>query len=40
MLFTKEFHSAEQFIHELKEYVEYYNNKRIKNRLNGMCPVQ
>ena len=40
LLYTKECHSAEQFIHELKEYVEYYNNKRIKNRLNGMSPVQ
>ena len=25
---------------ELKKYIEYYNNDRIKLRLNGMSPVQ
>ncbi|MCI5720486.1 MAG: integrase core domain-containing protein, partial [Bacteroidales bacterium] len=24
----------------LREYVDYYNNKRIKLRLNGLSPVQ
>nr|WP_317193652.1 IS3 family transposase [Bacteroides thetaiotaomicron] len=24
----------------LDDYIEYYNNKRIKNRLNGKSPVQ
>ena len=26
-------------ITDLKEYMEYYNNERIKLRLNGMSPV-
>ncbi|MBO5533316.1 MAG: IS3 family transposase, partial [Fibrobacter sp.] len=25
---------------ELREYIRYYNNDRIKLRLNGMSPVQ
>ncbi|MBR6125586.1 IS3 family transposase, partial [Candidatus Saccharibacteria bacterium] len=25
---------------ELVKYIEYYNNERIKTRLNGMSPVQ
>ncbi|MBQ2675025.1 MAG: IS3 family transposase, partial [Prevotella sp.] len=25
---------------KLKEYIEWYNNKRIKLRLKGMSPVQ
>ena len=25
---------------ELIEYIEYYNNRRIKSKLNGMSPVQ
>ena len=29
-----------QFKEELKEYIEWYNNKRIKIKLNGMSPVQ
>jgi len=30
----------EQFKSALSEYVDYYNNKRIKLRLNGLSPVQ
>ena len=34
----KEIHIDEFFITDLKEYMEYYNNERIKLRLNGMSP--
>ena len=34
------FESAEAFIKALDYYIEYYNNKRIKARLNGKSPVQ
>ena len=27
-------------IKALNEYIDYYNNKRIKSRLNGKSPVQ
>lgn len=40
LLYAQEFESAENFIEELEQYVEYYNNKRIKLRLGGMSPVQ
>lgn len=40
LLYAEKFESAETFIKALDDYIEYYNNKRIKNRLNGKSPVQ
>ncbi|MDL2278979.1 IS3 family transposase, partial [Parabacteroides sp. OttesenSCG-928-G07] len=40
LLYAEKFDTAEDFIKALEEYVDYYNNKRIKNRLNGKSPVQ
>lgn len=40
LLYAEKFESAEVFIQALEEYIEYYNNKRIKTRLNGKSPVQ
>ena len=40
LLYLQEFHSVEHFIEELHEYIEWYNNKRIKLGLGGMSPVQ
>lgn len=40
LLYTKKFESAEAFIKALDEYIEYYNNKKIKSRLKGKNPVQ
>lgn len=40
LLYLQEFVSMEQFILELKEYIDYYNNNRIKLKLKGMSPVQ
>lgn len=39
-LYYKEFKSVEQFKIELKKYIDYYNNKRIKAKLKGLSPVQ
>ena len=39
-LYTQEFQSIEHFNTELAQYIEYYNNKRIKAKLKGMSPVQ
>lgn len=39
LLYLQEFHSVEQFIQELHEYIEWYNNKRIKLKLNGLSPI-
>ncbi|TCC82186.1 IS3 family transposase, partial [Pedobacter hiemivivus] len=40
LLYSQRFETAEKFILSLKEYINYYNNKRIKNRLNGKSPVE
>jgi len=40
LLYAQKFESPEAFIKALKEYIKYYNNKRIKSRLKGKSPVQ
>lgn len=40
LLYAENFESPEIFIKALEKYIEYYNNKRIKSRLNGKSPVQ
>lgn len=40
LLYPQKFESEEEFIKALEEYIEYYNNKRIKYRLKGKSPVQ
>lgn len=39
-LYSQKFKSIEQFKSKLKEYISYYNNDRIKAKLNGMSPVK
>ena len=40
LLYANKYTSMELFIEELKKYIDYYNNSRIKLRLNGMSPVE
>ena len=40
LLYPGKYTSAEVFKKDLIEYIDYYNNERIKLRLNGMSPVQ
>jgi putative transposase len=40
LLYKQSFETADAFIASLEEYIDYYNNKRIKNRLKGKSPVQ
>ncbi len=40
LLYAEKFDSPEAFIKALDEYIDYYNNKRIKSRLKGKSPVQ
>jgi transposase InsO family protein len=40
LLYAEKFESSYAFVKALEEYIEYYNNKRIKNRLKGKSPVQ
>ena len=37
LLYTERFESSNAFVKALEEYIEYYNNKRIKNY---WCPVK
>jgi transposase InsO family protein len=40
LLYLQEFDSVEHFRKELEDYLDYYNNKRIKCKLKGLSPVQ
>ena len=40
MFYGRKFRNAQQLITEIKQYIDYYNNDRIKLRLKGMSPVQ
>lgn len=39
LLYMKEFDSMDQFKAELIEYLDYYNNRRIKAKLKGLPPA-
>ena len=40
LLYMKKYPSMEEFEQDLIIYIDYYNNQRIKSKLNGMSPVQ
>ena len=40
LLYLEEFDSIDQFEKAIVEYIDYYNNRRIKLKLNGLSPVQ
>jgi putative transposase len=40
LFYTKKFKSIEELKHEIKKYINYYNNERIKSNLNKMSPIQ
>ena len=39
LLYLQEFESMDHFKQELIEYIDYYNNRRIKARLKGLPPA-
>ncbi len=39
LLYLQEFRSMEHFKQELLEYLDYYNNRRIKAKLKGLPPA-
>ena len=39
LLYINQFDSVEDFEQQLKKYIVWYNNKRIKLRLKGMSPA-
>ena len=38
LLYLQEFNSQEHFKQELVDYLDYYNNRRIKAKLKGLPP--
>ncbi len=40
MFYKHEFKSVEHLVKEIEDYIDYYNNKRIKCKLKGLSPVQ
>lgn len=40
LLYLQDFDSLDQFCTELEDYINYYNNRRIKLKLNGLTPAQ
>ena len=38
--YDKMFHSLEQLEQAIVDYIDYYNNNRIKVKLKGLSPVQ
>ncbi len=40
LLYLQDFNSLDHFMAELIDYLDYYNNRRIKQKLNGLTPAQ
>ncbi len=40
MFYNEKFKTIDNFINEVQEYIEYYNNERISCRLKGKAPQQ
>jgi len=40
LFYMKEYETIEELERDIIEYIDYYNNKRIKSKLKGMSPVQ
>ena len=40
LFYMKEYKTIEELETDIIEYIDYYNNKRIKGKLKGMSPIQ
>ena len=40
LFYLEKFESIEDFREKLDEYIDYYNNRRIKVKLKGLSPVE
>ncbi|KKO47518.1 transposase [Arsukibacterium sp. MJ3] len=40
MYHNEVFKTADELIENIKEYIDYYNNKRIKQKLKGLSPIE
>ena len=39
-VYGEKFETVDEFVHRLREYIDYWNNERISLKLKGMSPVQ
>ena len=39
MFYGEKFETVDEFVHRLREYIDYWNNERISLKLKGMSPV-
>ncbi|WP_404478466.1 transposase [Sphingobacterium sp. ML3W] len=40
LYYQKKYESSDQLKKDIRDYIDYYNNKRIKLNLNGMSPME
>lgn len=40
LFYREKFESLESFQNKLHDYIKWYNNKRIKLKLNGLSPIE
>ena len=40
LFYIQKFAGVEELKHQIKQYINYYNNERIKSNLNKMSPIQ
>ena len=40
LFYIKKFRTIEELKNEIKQYIDYYNNDRIKSNLNKMSPIK
>ena len=40
MFYCEEYKTIEELEVAIREYIDWYNNKRIKTKLNGLSPVE
>lgn len=38
--YNEKFISANELIEVIKEYIDYYNNERVKQKLKGLSPIK
>ena len=40
MFYCEDYKTVEELEAAIREYIDWYNNKRIKTKLNGLSPVE
>jgi len=40
MYYLKSFHSIKELTKAIEKYIDYYNNNRFQDKLNGLTPIE